>query len=337
MPLLTAHPRVATVIMTDVIVCLVRGVIARPRVDRGDACRKMDAMRPQTLLLVSSDHPQAAALRAALTRRPVARVVGDVRGGAEALRAATRLRPDAILLVVDLPGRLYAPLARDLHVASPASRLIVVGARRALDRALLLALLDLGVSGCLAWEETRIDALPSCVAAALDSGALVCSPGLLATLLTAFDRRSGPRVEGLVLLPEERDAQGAAPDASGAPFPVVGRAALWADDPAITAGLRLHCAQVGLALDAVDTAPALLDAARHAALLFVDCAAAPDALDRCLTIVPHTTLPVYIRRPAGAGRRCAAVAPAGVAGRAPARPVAPARSYPPHRPRGCHA
>ncbi len=254
-------------------------------------------MRDHTLLLVSSDHPQAAALRATLTSWRAARVVGDVHHGDAAATTAARLHPDAILLAADPPGRLLAPLARDLRAGSPASRLIVVGARDVFDRALLLALLDLGVAGCLAWEETRIDALPSCVAAALDGGALVCSPGLLATLLTAFDRRSGPRVEGLVLTSVERVAQGAASDAPEAPSPVVGRAALWADDPAIAAGLRFHCAGAGLALDAVDTAPALLDAATHAALLFIDCATAPDALDRCLTIVPHTTLPVYICYP----------------------------------------
>ncbi len=256
-------------------------------------------MRDHTILLVSLDHPHAAALRATLTTWPAAHVVGDVERAGDAVAAASHLRPDAILLAAGPPGRLLAPLARDLRAASPASRLIVVGARRVLDRALLLALLDLGVAGCLAWEETRIDALPSCVAAALDGGALVCSPGLLATLLTAFDRRTGPRVEGLVLTSVERDGRHTASNGltSGAAAPDLGSAALWADDPAIAASLRLHCAQAGILLDVVDTAAALLDAATHADLLFIDCAAVPDALDRCLTIVPHTTLPVHICHP----------------------------------------
>jgi len=270
---------------------------ARPRVDRGDAWRKTDVMQPHTILLVSSDHPQAAALRAALASWRAARVIGDVHHGDAAVTTAARLRPDAILLAADPPGRLLVPLARDLRAASPVSRLIVVGARRVLDRTTLTALLDLSVVGCLAWEEAGPAAVLACVAAALDGGALVCSPGLLATLLTAFDRRTGPRVEGLVLTPGERDAPAIASSASDALSSGSLRAALWADDPAIAASLRLQCAQAGILLDAVDTVAALCDAARRAALLFVDCSTAPDALDRCLTIVPHTTLPVYICHP----------------------------------------
>ncbi len=254
-------------------------------------------MQPHTLLLVRSDHPQAAALRAALASWHAARVVGDVHHGDAAVTTATRLRPDGILLAADLPGQLLVPLARDLRAASPVSRLIVVAARRVLDRTTLTALLDLSMVGCLAWEEAGPAAVLPCVAAALDGGALVCSPGLLATLLTAFDRRTGPRVEGLVLTPGERDAPAIASSASDALSSGSLRAAFWADDPAIAASLRLQCAQAGILLDAVDTAAALLDAALCAALLVVDCSTAPDALDRCLMIVPHTTLPVYICHP----------------------------------------
>jgi len=108
---------------------------------------------PQTILLVSADHPPAAPLRAALTTSPALRLVGDVRHGVEAAREATRLRPAVILLAADLPDRLLLPLVRDLRAASAASVVVVVGARAALDGATLRALFDLDVRGCLAWED----------------------------------------------------------------------------------------------------------------------------------------------------------------------------------------
>jgi len=73
--------------------------------------------------------------------------------------------------------------------------------------------------------------------------------------------------------------------------------ALWVHDPALAAGVAFHAEQVGLPLALVDTAGALLDAATHGAVLVVDCAAVPDALGRCLAVVPRTTRPVLICHP----------------------------------------
>jgi len=245
---------------------------------------------PQTILLVSADHPPAAPLRAALTTSPALRLVGDVRHGVEAAREAARLRPAVILLAADLPDRLLLPLVRDVRAASAASVVVVVGARAALDGATLRALFDLDVRGCLAWEDAPPESLPHSLATVLVGGVVV-SPRLLPALLGAHERRRGGRLEGLALMPHER-ARAREHLAEGTP-----RVALWVHDPAIAAGVAFHAGQVGLPLVLVDTAGALLDAATHGAVLVVDCAAVPDALGRCLAVVPQTSHPVLICHP----------------------------------------
>ncbi len=247
-------------------------------------------MQPQTILLVGADQPHAARLGAALTTAPALRLVGDIRHGAEGVREAARLRPAAIVLAADLPGRLLVPLVRDLHTASDVSKVVVIGALAALDGVTLRALLDLGVPGCLAREDTPPEALPPYLLTVLVGGVVV-SPRLLPALLGAHERRRGGRLEGLALTLHER-AVVRERVAEGAP-----RVALWVHDLALAAGMELHAGQVGLTLELADTAAALLDAAPHSAALVVDCAAVPDALERCLAIVPRTTRPILICHP----------------------------------------
>ncbi len=244
-------------------------------------------MQPQTILLVGADQPHIARLRAALTTSPALRLAGDVRHSAEAAGEAARLRPAAIVLAADLPGRLLVPLVQDLHTASDASKVLIVVARATLDDATLRALLDLGVSGCLAQEDTPPETLPHSLASVL-AGGVVISSGLLAALLGAHERRRGGRLEGLTLTERER-ARERASGGTGV--------ACWVHDPALAAGVGLHVAQAGLTLEMVDTAAALLDAAPRSAALVVDCAGVPDALDRCLAVVPRATRPVLICHP----------------------------------------
>jgi len=122
------------------------------------------------------------------------------------------------------------------------------------------------------------------------TGGVVISSGLLAALLDAHERRHGGRLEGLTLT--ERERERARECASGDT-----RVALWVHDPALAAGVEFHVAQAGLTLETVDTAGALLDAAPRNAALVIDCAGVPDALDRCLAVVPRVARPMLICHP----------------------------------------
>ncbi len=245
-------------------------------------------MRLRTIVLVSSDHPQAARARAALAAYPTLAIGGAVRTGEKAVRLAARDHPDAIVLAADLPGRLLAPLVRDLRAASDASRIVVIGELAALDGETVALLLDLGVAACLLWADVRPEELPRHVATVLDSKALVISRGLL-------ERRQGPRVASLILTQRERATPRAA--AAGDDAPSGARVTLWRDDPAIAESLRFYAAEAGVRVDVVDTADALRAALPRSDALVVDCTTLAGALDRCQAIIPHTALPLLICHP----------------------------------------
>jgi len=102
----------------------------------------MDVAPTPTLLLVGGDHPYTAALRLALTAGSPVRLVGEVPPGEEGVAHAACLRPDALLLAVNLPGQRLAPLAplvRELRVASLGSKMLVSAARVALDAVVVRA------------------------------------------------------------------------------------------------------------------------------------------------------------------------------------------------------
>ncbi len=215
------------------------------------------------------------------------RVVGAVHSSDDAAALAARLHPDALLLRARLPGRLLVPLVRDLRAASPASTMVVIAARAALDGATVRALFERGVRGCLAEEDVPPAAVPHALLTVL-AGGLVTTPALWPPPWGLHERRRGVRLPGLVLTPEER-ARARERAALDAP-----RLVLWGHDPAIAAAMRLYARQVGLILEVVDTAAALLDRALESAVLVLDCAAVPDPLERCLAIVTRTTHPVLI-------------------------------------------
>jgi len=245
----------------------------------------MDVTPTPTLLLVGVDHSYTAALRLALTAWSPVRLVGDVPPGEESVAHAARLRPDALLLAVNLPGQRLAPLVRALRVASPGSKMLVSAARVALDAAMVRALFEWGVRGCLTIEDAPPTAVPPYLMTVL-AGGRVTTPGLAPPPRGAHERRRRVRVPGLVLTLEERAR--ACTD-RGAP-----RLVLWGHDPLIADGVRLYAGQVGLRLEVVDSAAALLDSAPESSALVLDCAAVPDPLARCLAIVAHTTRPVLI-------------------------------------------
>jgi DNA-binding NarL/FixJ family response regulator len=159
-----------------------------------------------TILLISSQHPNWVELRLGLEAWPRGQVVGDVQQAAEAIALASTLQPRVILVDADAPDRPLVPLVGDLRAASPASRIMVLGARETLDHDVLMALWHRGLAGYLAWEGLRAETLLRGMVMVMDADVLVGSRVVWEALLVAPERRRRPRIARLVLSQQERAA-----------------------------------------------------------------------------------------------------------------------------------
>src|SRR5690349_1457332 len=91
------------------------------------------------LLLADSHRLFRQGLRELIERRTDFEVVGEAASGGEALELAGALRPDILLLDIDMPDIEGGALARQLARAHPQVRLVVLTTRRQ-DRSLLDAI-----------------------------------------------------------------------------------------------------------------------------------------------------------------------------------------------------
>jgi DNA-binding NarL/FixJ family response regulator len=159
-----------------------------------------------TILLLSSEHPNWVDLRLSLEAWPHGQVVGDVQQAAEGTALASTLQPRVILVDADTPDRPLVPFVGDLRAASPASRIMVLGARETLDHDVLMALWHRGLVGYLVWEGLRAETLLRGMVMVVDADVLVGSRVVWEALLVGPERRRRPRVAGLVLSDQERAA-----------------------------------------------------------------------------------------------------------------------------------
>src|SRR5919201_5177830 len=159
-----------------------------------------------TIMLISSQHPNWIDLRLSLEGWPYGQVVGDVQQAAEAVALASALQPKVILVDADAPDCPVVSLVGDLRAASPASRIMVLGARETLDHSVLMALWPRGLAGYLVWEGLRAETLLRAMVMVVDADVLVGSRVVWEALLVAPERRRRPRIVGLVLSEQERAA-----------------------------------------------------------------------------------------------------------------------------------
>jgi DNA-binding NarL/FixJ family response regulator len=159
-----------------------------------------------TILLISSQHPSWVDLRRSLEAWPHGQVVGDMQQAAQAIALASTLQPKVILVDADAPDRPLVSLVGDLRAASPASRIMVLGARETLDHDVLMVLWHRGLAGYLVWEDLRPETLLRGMAMVVDADVLVGSRVVWEALLVAPERRRRPRIAGLVLSEQERAA-----------------------------------------------------------------------------------------------------------------------------------
>ena len=80
-------------------------------------------------ILIADDHPVVRdGLRAMLSTQPDFQVVGEAVNGAEAVQLATRLKPDVILLDLEMPDLDGVNALAQLRALNPQARVIIVTA-----------------------------------------------------------------------------------------------------------------------------------------------------------------------------------------------------------------
>jgi two-component system, NarL family, nitrate/nitrite response regulator NarL len=98
-----------------------------------------------TRVLVADDHPMIRTALEALLRDTVYEIVGTAATGEQALREIDRLKPDIILLDLQMPGGSGMEVVRALRSRPGAPRIIILTA--AVDDASLMEARALGVRG----------------------------------------------------------------------------------------------------------------------------------------------------------------------------------------------
>jgi CheY-like chemotaxis protein len=91
-----------------------------------------DEAVPKTVLIVD-DHPSFRATAHAMLEAEGFSVVGEAKNGAEALELTTTLRPDVVLLDVQLPDLDGFEVARRLSSNGTSSAIVLVSSRDAAD------------------------------------------------------------------------------------------------------------------------------------------------------------------------------------------------------------
>ena len=78
------------------------------------------------VLICDDNEPMRALLRVVVEFRPSLRVVGEAADGHDAIREATRLQPDVILLDLAMPRRTGMEVLPELRRIAPEARIIVL-------------------------------------------------------------------------------------------------------------------------------------------------------------------------------------------------------------------
>ena len=137
-------------------------------------------------VLTADDHPIfRKGLRALLGGQPALRLVGEAASGAEAVRLATELRPDVILMDLQMPGGGGLTAIRQIVAARPESRILVVTMFE--DDDSVFAAMRAGARGYVL-KDMDDDEIARAVLA-VGHGEAIFSPALAARMVTFFSAR----------------------------------------------------------------------------------------------------------------------------------------------------
>ncbi len=145
---------------------------------------------PALRVLLADDHPVVlAGVKALITADEGLDVVGEAADGRTALRLATELSPDIVILDISLPGLNGVKVAELLRTACPNCRILALTVHE--DRGYLRQLLELGVAGYLLKRSAAEDLVRAVRAIAL--GGLYLDPAVAGK---AIGSATGPRMRG---------------------------------------------------------------------------------------------------------------------------------------------
>ena len=138
---------------------------------------------PSTSVLLVDDHPLFLdGVRAALSGTPGIEVVGEAHSVAEALEAATSLRPDVVLMDLNLPDGSGIDATRTILAAAPATRVLVL--TMSADDVAVVAAMRAGARGYVVKGSGRADLLQAVTTVA--AGGAVFSPAVAERLGSFF-------------------------------------------------------------------------------------------------------------------------------------------------------
>jgi DNA-binding NarL/FixJ family response regulator len=153
-------------------------------------------------ILMADDHPIVlAGLKALVQGDPGLTVVGEARDGRTALRLASSLRPDVIVLDISMPEMNGTEVARALLAEQPECRILMLTVHE--DRATLRQLLDLGVAGYLVKRSAADELLRAIHAVA--AGGTYIDPAIAGKLVGAGGAGASRSPSGTTVELSERE------------------------------------------------------------------------------------------------------------------------------------
>ena len=145
--------------------------------------------RPIRLLLVDDHAVVRKGMRALLDREPGLEVVGEAENGEQAVRAAERLRPDVILMDLEMPGIGGIEATRHISATQPESRIVVLTSHAAEED--VFPALKAGALGYLLKHSAPEDVLQAIRQAY--RGETVLHPAIARMVLQELNRPAQPK------------------------------------------------------------------------------------------------------------------------------------------------
>jgi two-component system, NarL family, response regulator LiaR len=145
--------------------------------------------RPIRVLLVDDHAVVRKGLKALLDREPGIEVAGEAENGDEAVRAAGRLRPDVILMDLEMPGAGGVEATRQITEQYPGAKVVILTSHAAEED--VFPALKAGAQGYLLKHSAPEDVLRAIHQA--QRGETVLHPAIARMVLQELNRPAQPR------------------------------------------------------------------------------------------------------------------------------------------------